>query len=476
MKRFIIALAVAVAALPMAAQLRLPEIFTDNMVLQRDKPVEVWGRALPGAKVTVEFGKQKVSATADSAGEWHLQLAPMSADSRPHSLKVASGRQKLRLDDVLVGEVWLASGQSNMEYNMGSKWVSNGKRTITPKHSPDLQRQAVERIMRADSTRPGSAEPLMRILRVEKNLDCDTLPTAGWTKVNGESIDKFSACAYFFGKNLADSLGVPVGIIASTWGGTPIERWKDDGGRCFSKMIKPMAPYTIRGFLWYQGESNLIQGHFARYYDMSRELIDNWRGLFRDGADMPFYFVQLAPYRYSTRRGDSAVSSWESLPVFQRWQDRVARDVPNTACVVISDLVDEGEIDDIHPTFKWEVGRRLADTALKNTYGRTRIIDRGPEVKSWRCEGDSIIVQFDTHGSGLRTRDGQAPNHFEVMHDNNRWGPARAILDGDTVILTATNGRPIKNLRMAWDETYQTNLCNTEGLPANNFNSTFEYR
>ncbi len=156
MKRFIIALAVAVAALPMAAQLRLPEIFTDNMVLQRDKAVEVWGRALPGAKVTVEFGKQKVSATADSAGEWHLQLAPMSADSRPRSLKVASGKQKIRLDDVLVGEVWLASGQSNMEYNMGSKWVSNGKRTITPKHSPDLQRQAVERIMRADSTRPAA--------------------------------------------------------------------------------------------------------------------------------------------------------------------------------------------------------------------------------------------------------------------------------------------------------------------------------
>lgn len=457
------------------AQLHMPEIFTDNMVLQCDRNVNVWGNAAPDALVGVSFGKQRVSTTADSEGKWQLQLRPMEASATPRDMTISSGKQRITLRNILVGEVWLAGGQSNMEYSMGKLWLNGGGKRMAPKHSPNIQQLELDRIAAADSIAAGSATPLVRILHVHKELKTDTLPTAGWEVVNREDIDKFSACAYFFAKDLSDSLRRPVGIISSAWGGTPIEDWKDDKAARFNKMIKPMMPYTIRGIIWYQGETNLTHSQYEQYYNMMKTLIDNWRQGFGQGRELPFYFVQLAPYYYTRRRIDAVALSWESLPRFRVWQDKVVSDVPGTGRIVITDLVDDGEIGDIHPTFKWEVGRRLADMALHDTYGRTDIIANSPEVKTWYSDGDKIIVEFDCFGSKLTTRDGAAPKYFEVMDRQGRWRTATAQLDGNRVILTAPKypGK-LSNFRFVWDESYQPNLCNTQGLPANGYNSTFK--
>lgn len=459
------------------SELKMPEIFTNHMVLQCGKPVKVWGKSDPMASVTVKFGKYKITAKSDDAGKWNVVLPPMVANSFPQTMTIQSDKNKIILKDIMVGEVWLASGQSNMEYNMGVKWLdgSDGK-NLQPKHAENIQLRALDKIKAFDKDCNGSAEPLLRIFRVQRTLNADSLPTLGWQTVDSMSIENFSACAYFFAKNLCDSLKIPVGIMTSCWGGTKIDTWKDADGQHYKKLIAPMIPFTFRGFLWYQGESDIAQEHFEEYYNMQGELIDNWRKEFADGEQIPFYFVQIAPHYYSHRRKDPMAHSWDALPRFQMWQDKVARDKTNVDMIVISDLVDEGMIHDIHPTFKWEVGRRLANLALRGTYGHENLIVHGPEVKKWKVSGNEITVEFECHGSSLTTRDGKDPNYFEVLDDRKKWYEAEARIEGNKIVLTTSLSRhPLKHFRLAWDESYQTNLCNREGLPANIFNSTFRY-
>lgn len=459
------------------ARLHLSGVFSDNMVLQREKPVAVWGTADPGATVEVRFGGQRVKSRADADGRWQLTLAPMGANATPQTLSVRCGRQRLEFRDVLVGEVWIASGQSNMEYNMGPVWRSGSTGKVDkPAKGPSIQE---EEFRRADL-------PLLRTLIVEKVLNTDSLPTLGWQRIDKETIAPVSAAAYFFAKNLIDSLQVPVGILETCWGGTRIETWipleamegdsffvqdlqegSYDGepvGRRFDRMVREMVPYTLRGMIWYQGESNLIAGNTDKYAAMQALLVRSWREAW--GDDFSFYFVQIAPYLYSQRRGDRHVSTWEDLPRFWAQQEQSLSLIPHSGMAMVCDLVDN--LSDIHPTYKWELGRRLALQALKETHGRRDLVADGPCLVGVSVSGPVVTVEFD---QPLSTTDGQLPRHFRLAGSTgNYYEPSNIRLEGTRVILSnPIRVREPAEVRYAWDEAAVTNLCGLQGLPARQF-------
>ena len=265
----------------------------------------------------------------------------------------------------------------------------------------------------------------IRLLHVKKQLT-DTLPSDGWKVLSQESLAPISAAAYFFADSISRHLDVPVGIISSAWGGTPIEAWTSleayenspvfedfvsynrlegvDIAKRFDSMIAPVIPYTLRGFLWYQGEQNVIQGDTDIYTEKMKLLIEDWRNLWKD-KELPFYFVQLAPYCYSQRRNDAVTKTWEALPKFRQAQE-ACLEVPYTGMIVVTDLIDKTS--EIHPSYKWEVGRRLARLALNKTYGYKDIICDGPTFRKVTFEGDTAIVEFDNVGEGLVTIDGKS--------------------------------------------------------------------
>lgn len=451
------------------AQIRLPKVITDNMVLQQGKEVRIWGEAAPDSKVTVTFFKQKKTAVADKVGRWVVTLDPMEAEKTPQSMTITSGKEKKILENILVGEVWLASGQSNMEYSMNNH----------PKH-PKPKKGDKEYLhkafMAADS-------PLIRVLHVKKQLT-DTLPTDGWKPLSQESLAPVSAAGYFFAEHISKELDVPVGIISSAWGGTPIEHWISEEAfedspifedqvafnklngieiaTRYDKMIAPLAPYTMRGILWYQGEQNLIQGDISIYTDKQRLLIQDWRNKWEDQS-LSFYYVQLAPHTYSTRRNDAIAKTWEVLPMF--WQAQEAcLDVPGTGMVVITDLIDKPS--EIHPSYKWEVGRRLALHALAKDYGINTAYS-GPTFKSVTFSGEEAIIEFENVGEGLVTDDGAAPDWFWLSNSSGRFFKGEAeIVDTNKISVRCKRYKHPSVVRFAWDEIASPNLFNSEGLPA----------
>ena len=476
MKRIIIVSLLLLLPFLLSAQLRLPGVFSDGMVLQRDKPVAVWGTAYPGERVTVRFGSVTARTKAAADGSWCVSLPPMPASAAPRTLTVRCGREQLALQDVLVGEVWLASGQSNMEFNMGPVWRSGSTAKVDrPARGENVQELELRR---ADL-------PLLRVLLVEKVLNTDSLPTSGWRHIDAESLPAVSATAYFFAKNLIDSLQVPVGILETCWGGTRIESWTPlhafredpafaaglqedsyDGepvGRRYDHMVREMAQYTLRGMIWYQGESNLIAGNTAKYAAMQALLVRSWRDAW--GEEFPFYFVQLAPYLYSQRRTDRFVADWTTLPQFWAQQERSLELIPVSGMVQVNDLVDN--LSDIHPTYKWELGRRLALQALRGVYGRTDLVADGPRLLRASADGPVVTLEFD---QPLTTADGQLPRYLSLAQSGGGFQPASEIqIDGNKILISNTRVRVPSEVAYGWDEAAVTNLCNLQGLPARQF-------
>ncbi|MDR0543361.1 MAG: hypothetical protein LBH19_14280, partial [Dysgonamonadaceae bacterium] len=368
------------------AHVSLPIVFSDNMVLQQGVPVSIWGNAMPNEKVTVKFQAQTKQTAADANGKWAVALDPLTATKIPQQLTVKGKKNAVVRKNILIGEVWLASGQSNMEYAMNS-YTYFAK---PQKGDPDHQEKALK----------SAGNPIIRTLFVKQNLNTDTLPSDGWQMLGKKTLAPVSAPGYFFAKILADSLDVPVGLISTSWGGTVIESWMTTGER-YKKMVKPLVPYALRGFLWYQGESNLVNGDTpADYVFKQKTLIETWRAEWGN-AQLPFYFVQLAPHTYSQKRGRSHVNTWEALPFFWAAQtcfiEHPEKTVQNTGMVVTTDLVDNPN--DIHPPYKWVVGERLARWVLANDYGKTGLVFCGPMYKSHRVEGNKMIVEFLHTGS-----------------------------------------------------------------------------
>lgn len=482
------------------AEVKLASLFTDHMVLQRDKAVPIWGKAAPGEEVTVEFAGQTKSTKADEAGKWMVKLDPLTANAEPQVLKAGA----VSIQNVLVGEVWLASGQSNMEWEMGWK----------PDSLADI---------------PNANHPLLRLIEVPKMtaLSPQDDVKSKWAVCTPESAGSFSAVAYYFGLRLQEELKVPVGMIQSAWGGTRIEPWTNMEGfdavpelkdfttgirtqlpgsdayrtiqeqyvasvekwsqaarealgkgeaappipaqpnslpakegsptALYNAMIAPLVPFAIKGAIWYQGESNHNEGFL--YTLKKKALLASWRSVFQQ-PDLPFYFVQIAPWQY----GQEDI---EILPQFWQAQSECQK-IPHTGMAVITDI---GEVADIHPAKKKEVARRLSLWALNKTYGKGGTDPNGPLYAGFKVEGNLIRVKFDHAENGLASRDGKPLSHFEVAGRDGLFQLAEAKIEGDSVLISAAAVPEPRRARFAWSKLAIANLMDQDGLPATAFHT-----
>ncbi|HEY4061073.1 MAG TPA: beta-L-arabinofuranosidase domain-containing protein [Puia sp.] len=452
-----VALSAGDGAAVQPAKLSLPKIFGDNMVLQRNSPVPVWGSAAAGETVIVRFGSQEKKTVADAVGGWKVLLDPLSASDKPEEMVVASPVATIRLKNILVGEVWLCSGQSNMEYSMRK----NGKFEKAAHGSGPA-----DELDKANN-------PLIRIFLVRNNYSKpDIHIRRTWDTAAGVPLRDFSAAGYFFAKELYRQLGVPIGIISSSVSGSRIEPWlpgsgngeKDTAstGKFYETMIRPLAPFALKGFLWYQGESNCFLNDTLRYTSKMKTLIGSWRSLWQE-PDASFYWVQIAPFYYSHSTGGDQPHTPESEPAFWEAQER-ALALPHTGMIVTTDLVDS--LQDLHPAYKWEIGRRLALYALAKDYGKG-LVYSGPWYKTMVVKGDKIEVSFSDTGGGLVSKDGRPLNWFSIAGRDHNFVPASAVIEGKDKLLVSAKGVGSPDaIRFGWNEGAQPNLFNKEGLPA----------
>ncbi|HEY5913452.1 MAG TPA: sialate O-acetylesterase [Verrucomicrobiae bacterium] len=490
------------------AEVRLPRVFSSHMVLQRDTPLTIWGWAQPGENVTVRLADAARQAQANERGEWKVVLPAMKA-AGPLKLTV-TGSNAVQCEDVMVGEVWLCSGQSNMEMGIGA--VQNGRQEIAEANYPEIRLLLVPNRW--------TPQPQNDIEGSWKVCTPQTIAESGWSG--------FSAAGYFFGRELHKQLGVTVGLIDATWGGTRIESWTPPEGfaavpalkrdydlvqlgdpraaphrqrldqvigdteqwlaaarkamadralvpqmptypaellpphdlqnatALYNGMIHPLCPFALRGAIWYQGESNLGEGML--YCERMKALVGGWRRVWGQG-DFPFYFVQIAPFDYG--------GNVERVPELWEAQVAAATTIPNAGMAVINDI---GNLKDIHPTNKQEVGRRLALLALARTYRRQEAVCSGPVFQSMKLEGDKLRLTFDQVAGGLASRDGQPLNWFEIIDaDEGGFVKAEARIEGAAVVLSAPEVKRPVAMRFAWSMLAEPNLINSAGLPAGAF-------
>ena len=461
-------LALLIAAPSLAvAEVKLPAVIASNMVLQRDMPVPIWGTAASGEKVTVTFAGQTKAATADESGKWIVRLDALKASAKGRTLVVQSaiGNRKSEITNVLVGEVWVGSGQSNMQWSV--RGANNPKEEVAAAKWPKVRLFLV---------------PLRQAVTPQPDVK------ANWTECSPKTVGNFSAVLYYFGRHLHKELNVPVGLIATSWGGTRVEPWIPPVGLAseeslkpiaeaasklapkgshqrptvlYNAMIHPLVPFAIRGAIWYQGESNMAEG--MKYFYKKRALINGWRKVWGQttgapdgGGNFSFNFVQLAPFTYGNNG---------KLPYL--WEAQTAcLTIPNVGMSVTTDIT--GNLRDIHPRDKQNVGKRLALWALAKDYGR-KIVYSGPLYKSMVIEGKTIRLTFDSVGGGLVSRDGKALSWFTIAGEDKKFVAATAKIDGKTVVVSCDAVARPAAVRFGWKNTAVPNLSNKEGLPASPF-------
>ena len=491
----------AVATMPSASgAVRLPKLISDHAVLQRDRPIHIWGWATPGAHLVARFHSQTALANADALGKWSVYLQPEEAGG-PYELAISGDGGEVRVSDLLVGDVWFASGQSNMEMPLGgfpgSAVVKDGEKEIAAASNPRLRLLVVPL--------KSSDIPLNDI-------------AATWTECKPETARHFSAVAYFFGREIAAKENVPVGLIDSAWGGTPADAWvsmntlgSDPGllpafasratfadeqpdlaatiaaekradaeaeaagkpkpphpwhpnpeswlpAGLYNGMVAPFTPLALKGFLWYQGETNASHDRATVYDKLMTALIGDWRMHFGQGA-LPFLYVQISSFKTS---GDD----WGLV----REEQRRTLDVANTAMAVTLDV---GQADNIHPPDKQAVGARLALAARNIAYGEP-IPYRGPSFRQATPElgkdgMTTMRVWFD-HADGLTYR-GRPATGFELAGADRHFLPAQAQVEGETVVVSAPTVKQPIYVRFGWSSVVDNNLYNAAGLPASTFTS-----
>lgn len=432
------------------ATITLPSLITNNMVLQQNQLVTIWGwttNTTETIKVNGSWNTDSVSVTA-SGGAWKVQLQTPSYGG-PYTLCI-KGNETIKISNVLIGEVWLASGQSNMEMPVDS---------ISASFRGDLNFR--QRIAEANF-------PTLRMFTVPKVTAITVQEKCGgsWIVCSPSTVGAFSAAAYFFGKTLLDSLHIPIGILHSSWGGTNAESWFNksillnnpllknyagtDAGLRYNSMIYPLINYSIKGSIWYQGENN--KGRAAVYKETMTELIKNWRSDWK--AEFPFYFTQIVPY------SQNGLSS-NTLREAQLQTLSVAK----TGMIVTADFSD---LNNIHPRQKEEVGRRLALWALAKDYGKN-VVCSGPIYKSMSIVGSKIILQFDYAETGLKFKNATALKYFQMAAEDHYYMPAVATIKGSTVEVTSNFVSSPVAVRMAFSDTEIGNLFNNANLPASLF-------
>ena len=484
------AVTAVVLAAAVDADVRVSRMFTDHLVLQQGARVPVWGAAEPDEQVTVRFAGQVKKAAAGEDGKWTLRLDPMAASREGRAMQI-SGSNTVSLADVLVGEVWFAGGQSNMEMPVGNK--------IRPRVYPGVL-NFQEEIRQAN-------HPMLRLLKVDRQFasrPLDRAPTRGWKVCTPESVEVFSAVAYFFGRYLVQHLDTPVGMIASACSSSVTEQWTSidalerfpqfaeavdfyrhadherlrrewwDRGRkgpriapkgqpsaLFNGGLAPVIPYAIRGAIWYQGESNA--GRAAEYRQLLPNMIADWRKRWGQG-DFPFYQVQLAGRTKVTRAFPGP--NWPGFfPELREAQRIVSATVPNVDMIVGMDI---GMPDFIHPLNKQEFGRRLGLLAHARTYGAD-IEYSGPRYRSMDIVGSRAVLHFDHVAGGLVSRNREKPrsvDFFAVAGKDRVWHWADAVIDGDTVVVCCAEVPNPVAVRYGWAANINCEFYNKAGLPA----------
>ncbi len=482
-------------------EVRLPGIFADHMVVQRNLPVHVWGMAAPGETVSVTFRGETRNATADEYGRWSLYLKPGKAGG-PFAMTV-QGTNKIALQDVLVGDVWIASGQSNMEFVMAKgdyRGVKDEKKEIAAANYPRIR--------------------LLYIARRSSNYPLsDAAIQQPWAACTPETVANFSAVAYFFARDVQEQEKIPIGIVDASWGGTPAEAWasldalsanaslmpvfaqraqmmnalptdlleekkeqeetaaakaagkpvptfpwrpEPESWRpagLYNAMIAPLTPFAIKGAIWYQGESNAFPDAFPIYGELFRTMIQDWRSKWAQG-NFPFLFVQIANWNPG--------KLWPEL----REQQREALILRKTAMAVTIDI---GDPDNIHPKDKQDVGLRLSLGARALGYGEP-IEYSGPSLRQVTTENHELRVWFDHAQSGLVSRNGELRG-FTVAGADGKFLPAQEKIDGDTVIVSNASIQNPMQVRYGWAPNPDCNLYNGAGLPASPFQaSAFGYQ
>ncbi len=433
-------------------KISMPAVFSDNMVLQRNSDVAIWGWA--GASETVRIvaswnSRDTIKVKADNSAAWKTTIRTIGAGG-PYTIRILGGGP-VELKNVMLGEVWICSGQSNMEWSV-NHGVLNGDEEAAQANNPDIRIFHVQKI--------GARYPQQNCF-------------ATWTVCTPETMRSTSAVGYFFARELQQKLKVPVGVIVSAWGGTAAEVWieksrieKDpelnrnkfvsqnewwpgETGSLYNSMIYPLVPFGIAGAIWYQGETNCV--NYPIYASLLKTLIENWRSDFK--KDFPFYLVQIAPYDY----GEKGTSE------YPREQQEIASEtIPNTGMVVVSDLVDD--IKDIHPINKQDVGKRLANYALAETYHVQEIPYKNPMYQAMQVEKGKVRVTFSNVLTGL-TCTGKTPAKFLVAGEDKQFQPAVAKIEGNTVTLSSKLVKNPVAVRFCFDDTSTPDIFTSEGLP-----------
>lgn len=465
MKKILAALAVGLISVGCFADLRMPSIFADHMVLQADEPVPVWGWAEPGETVTVAFAGQKKAGVAGEDGKWQVMLDPMPVSAKPREVTIFVNRQSeiknRQFTDVLVGEVWLCAGQSNMR--MAVAGVNDAKKEIAEADYPNLRFFTVPQ--------KGDPEPQGDV-------------GARWAICSPKTVGTCTATGYFFGRKLYRDLNVPIGLIDISYGGAHIatfmdaetvrntsakpliDKWAERfdaqkkpqqiASYCYNAMVHPIVPYAVRGALWYQGETNA--GTPEEYIAWYGDYIGMMRQKFKR-PELPFYHVQLAGFvnQPPPRETKTPPLQWAK---FRLAQDELLK-FPNTGMVTAMDI---GMEEDIHPKNKQDVGRRLALCALNRTYGKTDVVCEGPRFKSLKQRGPTLQVTFSNCDGGLKLN-GDFGGFSGVLTDGTTVELSGSISGANTVTLNL-DGQEIRLLRYAYANYPVCPLVNGAGLPA----------
>jgi len=502
LKRVLVLLMIFVAAGVSFGQVRLPAIISNNMVVQQNSDVPIWGWAEPGEKVVVVFAENEpVKTVAGKDGRWQVSIKTPPAGG---SYKMTvTGTNTLKVRNILTGEVWLASGQSNMEMPVAhrNKWfagVPNYPQELVDANYPKIR---LFQVKRASSDKPAN--------------DC----MGWWSSCSAATVANFSAVGYFFARELHNKLGVPIGVIDSTFGGSPVEAWmsekvlksdtalavvykqyaeltatypqryahykanefkkwqeavekaKAEGKKpplkpwapfgpaanrvpsgLYNGMIAPLVPYSIKGAIWYQGESNSHRPY--QYRKLFPAMIKDWRNEWGRG-EFPFYYVQIAPFHYRTKAYTAELREAQLMTM----------SLANTGMAVSMDV---GDVDDIHPRNKQAIGKRLSLWALAKTYGYSNIVYSGPIYKSMKIEGRKISLSFDYADNGLTAKAAELTS-FQIAGNDKKFFEAQASIKDKTVIVSSDMVVGPVAVRYAWGNAAVGNLFNNEGLPASPF-------
>jgi sialate O-acetylesterase len=440
------------------SQVRLPSIIGSHMVLQQKSEVNLWGWSSPGENITVkpDWDTATYHATASSGATWIVKVKTPVAGG-PYKINI-SGYNNILLDDVLVGEVWFCSGQSNMEAS-GSPYGLTIKQSV--EEAPNATNTQIHFFYIPKST---SAYPQDDV-------------RAAWVVCSPEEMKHFSSVGYFFGKEIQQSLNVPVGLINSNWGGTPAETWTPkeyiendaalktaaqklqpapwwpvNSGDAYNGMVYPVTKFSIAGAIWYQGESNT--GTSSTYSYLLNTMIGAWRKAWQ--KDFPFYYVQIAPFTYGNKNIRSLLCE----------QQTQSLSYPNTGMAVISDLVDD--VKNIHPQNKKDVGIRLANLALAKTYSKTNVPYKYPMYKNFVVEKNKIKIYIDNAENGLMSRNGE-PTEFLIAGEDKNFMSAKAVIKGNIITVYNKDIKKPIAVRFGFGNTSIPNVFNKEGLPLNLF-------